>query len=114
MGKKLNLRHLMGILKEFYVKLGLKKVSFWPSFFPYTEPSIQTSAYFERIGRWVELCGAGIFRPEVTLPLGVKWPVLAWGGGIERIAMNRYDLDDIRDLYRNDLAWLRRRPIRLL
>jgi phenylalanyl-tRNA synthetase alpha chain len=112
--EKANLRQLMGVLKEFYGKLGLKMVKFWPSYFPYTEPSVQTTVYVERLDRWVELCGMGIFRPEVTIPLGVRMPVLAWGGGIERIAMLRYDLEDIRDLYRNDIGWLRRRPIRRL
>ncbi len=113
MDENANIRHLMGVLKEFYGKLGLEKVRFWPSYFPYTEPSVQTSVYMENLGKWVELCGMGIFRPEVTLPLGVDIPVLAWGGGIERIAMTRYGVEDIRELYRNDLGWLRRRPIRL-
>ncbi len=105
------LRNLMGVLKEFYWKLGFKKVQFWPSFFPYTEPSVQSTVYVEEYKSWVELCGAGIFRPEVTLPLGVKDPVLAWGGGFERIAMLRLGLDDIRDLYRNSLNWLRQTPV---
>ncbi len=105
------LRDLMGVLKEFYWKLGFKKVQFWPSFFPYTEPSVQSTVYVEEYRSWVELCGAGIFRPEVTLPLGVKSPVLAWGGGFERIAMLRLGLEDIRDLYRNSLGWLRKTPV---
>jgi len=107
-----NIRQLMGILTEFYKRLGLRRVKFMPSFFPYTEPSIQTSVYVEKLNDWVELAGMGIFRPEVTRPLGVEWPVLAWGCGIERIVMIRYDIDDIRLLYRGDLGWLRRRPIR--
>ena len=111
--KKASLRHLMGTIQEFYRRLGAEKIRFWPSYFPYTEPSVQTSVYIERLGTWVELMGMGIFRPEVTLPLGVRWPVLAWGGGIERIAMIRYDIDDIRELYKNDLGLLRRRPERL-
>ena len=49
----------------------------------------------------------GIFRPEVTIPLGVNNPVLAWGGGLERLIMLRYDLTDIRQLYRNNLDWIR-------
>ena len=106
------LRQLMGIVKHFYSKLGLNEVKFWPSYFPYTEPSIQGSAYVKKLGRWVELCGMGVFRPEVTLPLGIKSPVLAWGGGVERIAMLRYDLNDIRDFYKNDLGFLRRSPKR--
>ncbi len=106
-GRDVNLRNMMGLLEKFYSKLGFKKVKFWPSYFPYTEPSIQSMVYFEKISKWVELCGMGIFRPEVTIPLGVKNPVLAWGGGLERLAMLRLGLDDARTLYENDLAWLR-------
>ncbi|MFQ5710887.1 MAG: phenylalanine--tRNA ligase subunit alpha [Candidatus Geothermarchaeales archaeon] len=111
--ERANLRELMGVLSEFFRRLGMRKVRFWPSYFPYTEPSIQASVYVEKLGKWIELLGSGIFRPEVTMPLGVRWPVLAWGGGIERMAMIRYDVEDIRDLYRNDLGWLRRIPKRL-
>ncbi len=109
-GKKVTLRDLMGLQTEFYSKMGLKKVKFWPSFFPYTEPSLQSMVYHEKLGKWVELFGMGIFRPEVTLPVGVKNPVLAWGGGLERIAMLRYGLDDVRELYSNKLGWLRSVP----
>lgn len=106
-----NVRELMGIIKEFYNRLGFKNVKFWPSYFPYTEPSLQPSIYVDKWGKWLELGGAGIFRPEVTYPLGVKWPVLAWGLGIERILMIKYDLDDIRIIYDNNLRWLRHLPI---
>jgi phenylalanyl-tRNA synthetase alpha chain len=109
-GKNVTLRDLMGLQTEFYSKMGLKKVKFWPSFFPYTEPSLQSMVYHEKLGKWVELFGMGIFRPEVTLPVGVKNPVLAWGGGLERIAMLRYGLDDVRELYSNKLGWLRGVP----
>ncbi|HXG08047.1 MAG TPA: phenylalanine--tRNA ligase subunit alpha [Nitrososphaera sp.] len=107
---KVSLRDLMGLQKEFYAKMGLKKVKFWPTFFPYTEPSLQSMVYNEKLQKWVELFGMGIFRPEVTRPLGIKNPVLAWGGGLERIAMLRFGLDDVRDLYSNKLAWLRSVP----
>ena len=53
--------------------------------------------------------GSRIFRPEVTLPLGVKKPVIAWGCGLERLLMLRLGMDDIRELYNNDLGWLRER-----
>ena len=106
-GNNTTLRDLMGIQKEFYRQLGLTKIKFWPTFFPYTEPSLQTMVYNEKLGKWVELFGMGIFRPEVTKPLGITKPVLAWGGGIERIAMLKYDLDDVREFYSNNLNWLR-------
>jgi len=106
-GKHITLRDLMGIQKEFYRKIGLTKVKFWPTFFPYTEPSLQSMVYNERLGKWIELFGMGIFRPEVTKPLGITKPVLAWGGGIERIAMLKFGLDDVREFYNNNLSWLR-------
>jgi len=106
-GKHITLRDLMGIQKEFYRKIGLTKVKFWPTFFPYTEPSLQSMVYNEKLGKWIELFGMGIFRPEVTKPLGITKPVLAWGGGIERIAMLKFGLDGVREFYNNNLSWLR-------
>ena len=70
-GNNTTLRDLMGIQKEFYKQLGLTKIKFWPTFFPYTEPSLQTMVYNEKLGKWIELFGMGIFRPEVTKPLGI-------------------------------------------
>ncbi|MDE0525638.1 MAG: phenylalanine--tRNA ligase subunit alpha [Thaumarchaeota archaeon] len=99
------IRGLMGIQAEFYRRLGLPKVRFWPTFFPYTEPSFQSMVYNERLGKWVELFGMGIFHPHVTR--GLKHPVLAWGGGVERIAMLKYGVDDVREFYANNLGLLR-------
>ncbi len=108
-GDGLNTTHLMGFLTEFYRKLGMRDVKLWPSYFPYTEPSLQVVGYSDLAHGWVELGGSGIFRPEVTWPLGVRKPVLAWGLGIERLILLRLGLDDLRVLYDNDLGWLRRR-----
>jgi phenylalanyl-tRNA synthetase alpha chain len=58
-------------------------------------------------GRWMELGGSGIFRPEVTAPFGLKAPVLAWGLGLERVIMAIEGISDIRQLYLSDLDWLR-------
>jgi phenylalanyl-tRNA synthetase alpha chain len=106
-GKNVTLRDLMGLQEEFYRRIGLTKIKFWPTFFPYTEPSLQSMVYNERLDKWIELFGMGIFRPEVTKPLGITKPVLAWGGGIERIAMLKYGIDDVREFYNNNLNWLR-------
>ena len=106
-GSNATLRDLMGIQREFYRRVGITRIKFWPTFFPYTEPSLQTMVYNDGLGRWVELFGMGIFRPEVTRPLGITRPVLAWGGGIERIAMLKYGIDDVREFYNNGLGWLR-------
>jgi len=111
MDKNVTLRDLMGTLNEFYLKLGLKKVQFWPSYFPYTEPSVQSTVYVPELKKWVELCGMGMFRPEVLAPFGIKYPVLAWGGGLERLIMLKLGVEDIRFLYKNDLGWIRRTPL---
>ena len=110
MDKNVTLRDLIGTLKEFYVRLGLKKVRFWPSYFPYTEPSAQSTVYIPELKKWFELCGMGVFRPEVLAPLDIKNPVLAWGGGLERLIMLKLGIDDIRFMYKNDLNWIRRTP----
>ncbi|MBN1389385.1 MAG: phenylalanine--tRNA ligase subunit alpha [Candidatus Thermoplasmatota archaeon] len=99
---------LVGILKEFYRKMGFEEIRIRPGYFPYTEPSLEVDVFFK--GKWMELGGSGIFRPEVTLPAGVKVPVLAWGLGLERLAMMVLDLKDIRDLYISDVDWLRNVP----
>ncbi|MEM2985515.1 MAG: phenylalanine--tRNA ligase subunit alpha, partial [Candidatus Caldarchaeum sp.] len=100
-----SLRMLMGVLRDFYSRLGLREIRFKPSYFPYTEPSMEVEVRLG--GRWLELGGSGIFRPETTYPFGVKHPVLAWGLGLERLAMVIYGLEDIRTFHLNDLGWLR-------
>ena len=97
---------LLGILKEFYLKLGFEKIRFRPSFFPYTEPSLEVEVYFEKKKQWLELGGAGIFRPEVSIPLAGIYPVLAWGLSLERPLMLMLELEDIRTFYKNDLDFL--------
>lgn len=97
---------LLGVLKEIYGKLGFEKIRFRPSFFPYTEPSLEIEVYFEERKQWMELGGAGIFRPEVSIPLAGVYPVLAWGLSLERPLMLKLELNDIRDLYRNDVDFL--------
>jgi phenylalanyl-tRNA synthetase alpha chain len=108
--KEASTRLLMGYLSAFLKGLGFKKVTFQPSFFPYTEPSLEPQVYSEKLGKWLELGGSGVFRPEVTLPVGVKNPVMAWGFGLERLAMLYFDATDMRDFYSNRLSWLREVP----
>ncbi|WP_052418643.1 phenylalanine--tRNA ligase subunit alpha [Methanolacinia paynteri] len=110
MDKDVNLRHLMGFLKEFYQKMGFENVRFRPGYFPYTEPSIEPEVWVDGLG-WVELGGSGIFREEVTAPWGIKYPVLAWGLGASRVAMLKMGLKDLRQLYRSDVDWVRNEPI---
>jgi phenylalanyl-tRNA synthetase alpha chain len=103
-----NLKHLKGYLTQFYKKMGFSKVRMRPAYFPYTEPSLEVDVFHPVKKEWVELGGAGIFRPEVVKPLlGFDCPVLAWGQGIGRIISEYWKITDIRDLYRNDLKQIR-------
>lgn len=106
--KHATLSDLIGQITTFYKKMGFKKVITRPGFFPYTEPSMEVSVYSEKHG-WVEMGGSGIFRPEVTYAWGIKEPVrvLAWGLGLERLALLKLNRDDIRDLYDSPIDFLR-------
>lgn len=98
---------LLGTLAEFYRKMGFEKIKLRPAFFPYTEPSAEVFVQMKTKKGWIELGGSGIFRPEVYRTFGCPCPVLAWGLGIERLAMMRYNIDDIRQLYWSDLHMLK-------
>lgn len=110
-----NFSHLFGYLKQYCRKLGFPDARFRPSYFPYTEPSVEIDVFHPVHKKWMELGGAGIFRPEVTEPLlGEPVPVLAWGPGFERLIMNYYAITDVRELYNNDLKQLRESKMWLL
>jgi phenylalanyl-tRNA synthetase alpha chain len=109
MDEGVNFRHLLGILHEFYVRMGFENVRFRPGYFPYTEPSVEPEVWVDGMG-WVELGGAGVFREEVTTPCGIDYPVLAWGLGVSRVAMLKMGLTDLRQLYRSDVDWVRDTP----
>jgi phenylalanyl-tRNA synthetase alpha chain len=95
------------MLRQFAIEVaGAKDVKFFPDYYPFTEPSVQMSALHPELG-WVEFGGAGIFRPEVTSPMGIEKPVMAWGLGIDRLAMFKLGISDIRYLFSQDLKWLR-------
>jgi phenylalanyl-tRNA synthetase alpha chain len=107
--KNANFRHLLGYLKQFYKKMGFENVRFRPSYFAYTEPSVEVEVFHPEKKKWIELGGAGMFRPEITIPLlGEHVPVLAWGQGFDRIIMDYYDIKDLRELYKNNLTQLRK------
>ncbi|MBS2036638.1 phenylalanine--tRNA ligase subunit alpha [bacterium] len=109
--EKASFASLLGTLQAFYRKMGFQKFQFRPAFFPYTEPSVEIFVWSDRKEDWVEMGGAGVFRPEVTEPFGCKVPVLAWGLGLERLAMFRYELGSIGELYRARLNWLKETPL---
>ncbi len=105
--EKTTFTDLLGILKEFYKSLGFEKIRFRPSYFPYTEPSLEIEVFFEPKQQWMELGGAGIFRPEVSIPLANTYPVLAWGLSLERPLMMLLDIQDIRTAYKNEMGFLK-------
>lgn len=106
--KNATFQHLIGYLKEFYKKMGFDNIRIRPAYFPYTEPSLEIDAWHSEKKVWLELGGAGIFRPEVVIPLfGEYIPVLAWGPGFDRILMDYYQIKDLRELYKNNISQLR-------
>ncbi len=109
-GDDMSFKNLLGILKEFYKKLGFK-VRFRPAYFPYTYLSVESEIYVPEKKSWMELGGSGMFRPEVLEPLGINTQVAAFGLGIERLAMMRCNVEDIRMLYQSDIGWLRNLPV---
>jgi phenylalanyl-tRNA synthetase alpha chain len=111
-GKDLNFANLKGYISEFFEKMGYDEFRLIPSYYPYTEMSVEVQVKDPESGEWIGLGGAGMFRPEVVKPmLGFEARVLAWGLGIGRIAMGAAELTDIRELYRNDLEILEETPV---
>ncbi len=105
-------RQLLGYLTQFYKKMGYEKVRVRPAYFPYTEPSLEVDVFHPIKKEWVELGGAGMFRPEVTIPIfGKHIPVLAWGQGMERIIMEFFNIQDLREMYKNDINQLRKMKV---
>jgi len=103
----IHFRTLLGLLEMFAKEVAkAREVRFVPAYFPYTEPSVELHVKHPKLG-WMELGGAGLFRPEVTQPLGVKVPVIAWGLGLDRMAMVALEIQDIRDLFTADLEMIR-------
>jgi phenylalanyl-tRNA synthetase alpha chain len=107
LGEDINFRTLLGLLNLFAREVAqAKEVKFLPAYFPFTEPSVEMHVRHPRLG-WMELGGAGLFRPEVTLPLGVNVPVIAWGLGLDRMAMVALGIHDIRELFTDNLELIR-------
>lgn len=107
LGEDINFRTLLGLLNLFAREVAqAREVKFLPAYFPFTEPSVEMHVRHPRLG-WMELGGAGLFRQEVTLPLGVKVPVIAWGLGLDRMAMVALGIHDIRELFTDNLELIR-------
>ena len=113
LGEEVNLRTLLGFLEMFAIEVaGAKEVKYVPGYFPFTEPSVEVHIKHPVLG-WFELGGSGIFRPEVTEPLGIKSPVLAWGLGIDRMALMALGLNDLRELFSPDIESVRLRRAKI-
>lgn len=113
LGADIDFVTLLGLLKLFAGEVAkAKDVKFAPAYFPFTEPSVEVHIRHPQVG-WMELGGAGIFRPEVTWPQGVEVPVIAWGLGLDRMAMMALGVDDIRDLFSTSLNKVRSTSIRM-
>ncbi len=109
-GKEVNFKHLLAFFKEFAAALGIKEVWFKPGYFPFTEPSVEGFIKHPELG-WIEVFPGGVFRPEVMEILGAPGVrAIAWGIGIDRLAMSVLGLNDIRDLFNKDLDFLRKMP----
>ncbi|HZJ87555.1 MAG TPA: phenylalanine--tRNA ligase subunit alpha [Sphaerochaeta sp.] len=109
LGDEVNLKTLLGLLKMFAEEIaGAEEVKYVPAYFPFTEPSIEVHIKHPVLG-WFELGGSGIFRPEVTQALGIDVPVLAWGLGIDRMALMHLGLNDLRDLFSANIEAVRTR-----
>uniref|UniRef100_A0A3Q1IFH0 phenylalanine--tRNA ligase n=1 Tax=Anabas testudineus TaxID=64144 RepID=A0A3Q1IFH0_ANATE len=95
----LTLGDLIGVLHQFFTKLGFTKLRFKPAYNPYTEPSMEVFSYHEGLKKWMELGNSGVFRPEMLLPMGVPEgvSVIAWGLSLERPTMIKYGINNIRD-----------------
>ncbi|MGC8597685.1 MAG: phenylalanine--tRNA ligase subunit alpha [Thermocladium sp.] len=105
-GKGLTFKHLLGFHEEFARRLGMKQVMFRPSYFPFTSPSAEIYMLHDKLG-WIEVGGTGIFRPEVLEPLGIREStVLAFGMGVDRLAMVVMGVGDIRDLLSPSIEYL--------
>jgi phenylalanyl-tRNA synthetase alpha chain len=96
-------RHLLGMLRIFALVVAQsKEMRLVPGYFPFTEPSVEVHIKHPSLG-WFELGGAGLFRPELTEALGIHVPVIAWGLGLDRMAMTSLGVGDIRDLFTNNM-----------
>ena len=108
--ENINFCHLKGILERFVSDYFQKETEtrFRPSYFPFTEPSAELDIKFR--GKWLEVLGCGMVHDNVLKNVGInskKYSGFAFGLGIERFAMLKFDIRDLRSFYENDLSFLR-------
>ena len=103
-GDMLSLSDLMGFIKEYCQKLGIKKIKFKPTFNPYTEPSIEAHYYDPKLKKWYSIINSGVFRQETLIPMGLQdKKILAWGFGASRIATLLTKKSSMRETHRDNL-----------
>tara|TARA_B100000287_G_scaffold79475_1_gene71741 strand:+ start:1528 stop:2514 length:987 start_codon:yes stop_codon:yes gene_type:complete len=110
--KNVSFGQLKGCLEYFVKKMfGEKcKMRWRPSYFPFTEPSAEVDIWDNQRNQWMEILGCGMVDPEVFNNVGYdnkNWHGYAFGMGVERIAMLKHDIDDIRLFYNSDIRFLR-------
>jgi len=108
--RNVTMAQLKSVLRLFATSYlgGDVSIRFRPSFFPFTEPSVEVDYWWN--GQWIEFGGAGMVDPNVFEAVGIdpeKWSGFAFGLGVERLCMRRFGITDIRDLYRSDVRFLR-------
>ena len=115
-GERVSFADLKGVIDDFlknYFETGDMRVRFRPSFFPFTEPSAEIDLAFisgPRQGKWLEVAGCGMVHPNVLKHVGIdseKYTGFAFGFGVERLAMLRYGVNDLRLFFENDLQFLK-------
>ena len=111
----LTLGHLLGVIGEFFKRIGIPDVRFKPAYNPYTEPSMEIFGWSEERKDWIEVGNSGMFRPEMLEPMGLpsNVKVIAWGLGLERPCMIATGVKDIRELFgpRVDINMVKTFPI---
>lgn len=105
----ISLAHLKGTLEYFFKKLfgSEAKIRFRPTYFPFVEPGIEVDVWFR--GKWLEVLGAGMVHPRVLSAARINprhFRGFAFGGGVDRLAMIRYQVPDVRFFYQGDMRFL--------
>jgi phenylalanyl-tRNA synthetase alpha chain len=124
MDRNLCLGDLMGVIAEYFVRIGMvsarEETKFKPAYNPYTEPSMEIFGYHPDLNCLIEVGNSGMFRPEMLQPMGLPEDVtvVAWGIGLERWAALLYNVKSIKELFsfqqdingskKNPVCWLKR------
>lgn len=108
-GKDLNMANLIKVLKDLYGSMNLD-IKIQPSYFPFVEPGLEIQYFDKSHNDWIEMGGGGIIRKEITTAMGLNGAtVLAWGLGLDRMLLSKANLDNLSDLYKNNIGWLKSR-----